>query len=227
MCGGEKKDIKGANILVDNSGTIKLADFGASKQLKSLLSYSEGCATVTGTPYWMAPEVIKEGHGTSHYGRSADIWSVGAVVIEMITGKPPFHALPPMTALFRIGNSEVTPEIPERLSPEGKDFLSRCFQRNPKMRPMASELLSHPFVTGKTGSTLRLSNLSAENSSTTPVSSLTDNSFDSVDLTDPDSDQERDLSQFLRTSGVLSMNDILSDSTDGIPLYGDSILDAE
>ena len=83
--------------------------------------------TVTGTPYWRAPEVIK-GDKMS-YGRKADIWSLGAVVIEMITGKPPFYDLAPMTALFKVGSTDVLPDIPEDLSGEGKDFLSRCFQR--------------------------------------------------------------------------------------------------
>ena len=95
------------------------------------------------------------------------------------------------------------------------------------MRPTAMELLSDPFLTGnKSQTNLRLSNLSSE-ASTTPVSSissLTDHSVGSLDSIE--SDQERDLSQFLRTSGVLSMNDILSDSTDGIP-FDDSINDAE
>ena len=110
--------------MVDNDGTIKLADFGAAKQLADILSYVN---TVTGTPYWMAPEVI---HGNVRsYGRKADIWSLGAVVIEMITGKPPFYDLPPMTALFRLGAAEITPDIPEELSSEGKDFLRLCFQR--------------------------------------------------------------------------------------------------
>lgn len=76
----------GANILVDNDGTIKLADFGASKKLADLATISEGFKSIKGTPYWMAPEVIKQ---TGH-GRQADIWSVGCTVIEMATGEPPW-----------------------------------------------------------------------------------------------------------------------------------------
>ena len=136
------KDIKGANILVDNAGTIKLADFGAAQQLsgKSFKYYElrlnylhirpidivSYVTSVTGTPYWMAPEVIQ---GNVSYGRKADIWSLGAVVIEMTTGKPPFYDLPPMTAMFKLGSSDILPDIPEHLSDEAKDFLKQCFQR--------------------------------------------------------------------------------------------------
>ena len=94
----------------------------------------------------MAPEVIQ---GKSHYGRKADIWSVGAVVIEMATGKPPFFDLPPLTALFKVGTTDVLPEIPSHLSDEAKDFLHCCFKRDPNSRPSARDLLNHPFISKK------------------------------------------------------------------------------
>lgn len=143
-------DIKGGNILVDSNGTVKLADFGASKKLADIVSFSEGCKTVLGSPYWMAPEVIQQGYGNegasaSSYGRKADIWSVGAVVIEMATGRPPFAELAPVTALFKIGSSGQIPASPATLSDKAKDFLTLCFQRDVKLRPSASELLAHIF----------------------------------------------------------------------------------
>ncbi|XVF41937.1 hypothetical protein PTKIN_Ptkin01aG0320800 [Pterospermum kingtungense] len=82
------RDIKGANSLVDNKGIIKLADFGASKQVVELATDS-GVKSMRGTSYWMAPEVIMQ---TGH-SFSADIWSVGCTVIEMVTGKPPWSQL--------------------------------------------------------------------------------------------------------------------------------------
>ncbi|KAF9677567.1 hypothetical protein SADUNF_Sadunf08G0121200 [Salix dunnii] len=139
------RDIKGANILVDNKGCIKLADFGASKKVVELATIN-GAKSMKGTPYWMAPEVILQ---TGH-SFSADIWSVGCTVIEMATGKPPWsQQYQEVAALFHIGTTKSHPPIPEHLSVEAKDFLLKCLQEVPNLRPAASELLQHPFVTGE------------------------------------------------------------------------------
>ncbi|XP_022762027.1 mitogen-activated protein kinase kinase kinase NPK1-like [Durio zibethinus] len=138
------RDIKGANILVDNKGCIKLADFGASKKVVELATIN-GAKSMKGTPYWMAPEVILQ---TGH-SFSADIWSVGCTVIEMATGKPPWsQQYQEVAALFHIGTTKSHPPIPEHLSFEAKDFLLKCLQKEPGLRPSASDLLQHPFVTG-------------------------------------------------------------------------------
>ncbi|GLT38285.1 hypothetical protein SLA2020_125430 [Shorea laevis] len=139
------QDIKGANILVDNKGCIKLADFGASKQVAELATIS-GAKSIKGTPYWMAPEVILQ---TGHTF-SADMWSVGCTVIEMATGKPPWsQQYQEVAALFYIGTTKSHPPIPEHLSVEAKDFLLKCLQKEPNLRPAAAELLKHPFVSGE------------------------------------------------------------------------------
>ena len=137
------RDIKGANILVDNTGVVKLADFGASRQLADLVTMESGFKSMKGTPYWMAPEVIKQ---TGH-GRQADIWSVGCTAVEMITAKPPWSEYATqVSALFHIASAKGPPPLPGGLSPEALDFLLLCFNRVPKDRPNATRLLQHPFV---------------------------------------------------------------------------------
>ncbi|CAA0834761.1 Mitogen-activated protein kinase kinase kinase 3 [Striga hermonthica] len=139
------RDIKGANILVDNKACIKLADFGASKRVEALVTVT-GAKSMKGTPYWMAPEVIVQ----SGHSYSADIWSVGCTVIEMATGKAPWsQQYQEVAALFYIGTTKSHPPIPEHLSSEAKDFLLKCLQKEPDLRSTASELLKHPFVTGE------------------------------------------------------------------------------
>ncbi|XP_074275335.1 mitogen-activated protein kinase kinase kinase 3-like isoform X2 [Silene latifolia] len=133
------RDIKGANILVDPAGVIKLADFGMAKHITS-------CASVLsfkGSPYWMAPEVVMNKNG---YSLEVDIWSLGCTVLEMAMAKPPWSQYEGVAAIFKIGNSKDTPEIPEFLSCDAKSFLNLCLQRDPLRRPSASDLLAHPFV---------------------------------------------------------------------------------
>ncbi|KAG2401418.1 Mitogen-activated protein [Vigna angularis] len=140
------RDIKGANILVDNKGCIKLADFGASKKVVELATIN-GAKSMKGTPHWMSPEVILQtGHTIS-----TDIWSVACTVIEMATGKPPWSQQYPqeVSALFYIGTTKSHPPIPDHLSAEAKDFLLKCFHKEPDLRPSASELLQHPFITSE------------------------------------------------------------------------------
>ncbi|KAL3814460.1 hypothetical protein ACJIZ3_015728 [Penstemon smallii] len=132
------RDIKCANILVDVSGSVKLADFGLAKATK--LNDIKSCK---GTPFWMAPEVVNQrNHG---YGRAADIWSLGCTVLEMLTGRIPYSHLEGMQALFRIGRGELPP-LPNTLSRDAQDFILNCLRVNPDDRPSAAKLLEHPFV---------------------------------------------------------------------------------
>ncbi|XP_031483333.1 mitogen-activated protein kinase kinase kinase 5-like isoform X2 [Nymphaea colorata] len=135
------RDIKGANLLVDTDGIVKLADFGVAKPLKGeILPQS-----MKGSPYWMAPEVLMQKE--TGYDLAVDIWSLGCTIIEMVTGKPPWGDLNWAAAMFKVTRNE-TPHIPDNLSLEGKDFLCRCLQVNPTDRATAVELLGHSFVGG-------------------------------------------------------------------------------
>nr|GEW64470.1 mitogen-activated protein kinase kinase kinase YODA-like [Tanacetum cinerariifolium] len=133
------RDIKGANILVDPNGRVKVADFGMAKHISA-----QTCPlSFKGSPYWMAPEIITNTIGSN---LAVDIWSLGCTVLEMATTKPPWSQYEGVAALFKIGHSKELPSIPDHLSDEGKDFVRQCLQRNPLHRPTAAQLLNHCFV---------------------------------------------------------------------------------
>ncbi|XP_027016912.1 mitogen-activated protein kinase kinase kinase 3 [Tachysurus fulvidraco] len=134
------RDIKGANILRDSAGNVKLGDFGASKRLQTICMSGTGVRSVTGTPYWMSPEVIS-GDG---YGRKADVWSLGCTVVEMLTEKPPWAEYEAMAAIFKIATQPTNPLLPSHISDQTRDFIRRIFVEA-KHRPSAEELLRHSF----------------------------------------------------------------------------------
>ena len=119
------RDIKGANVLVDNKGNIKISDFGISKRVEAsaLLQPSKNGGHVNrpslqGSVYWMAPEVVKQ----TSYTRKADIWSLGCLVVEMFTGTHPFPNYTQLQAIFQIGSSSAKPNTPDNVSDEGRDW---------------------------------------------------------------------------------------------------------
>ncbi|KAL0905629.1 hypothetical protein M5K25_024064 [Dendrobium thyrsiflorum] len=128
-------DVKGRNVLVGSDGKIKLGDFGCARRI------GEGLAM--GTPAFMAPEVVRG----EEQGIASDVWSLGCTVVEMATGKSPWpDADDPVAAIHRIGFTSDVPVMPEWASEEAKDFVWKCFRRDPKERWTAEQLLSHPFV---------------------------------------------------------------------------------
>ena len=157
------RDIKGANILVDNKGRIKISDFGISKRVqdsKTLLDQPSGSArtrgafaanrvSLQGSVFWMAPEVVQQ----TSYTRKADIWSLGCLVVEMLTGKHPHPSLSQLQALYKIGGArggdsgtDPSPDMPDHATPQAREFLKATFRIQHEERPEANDLLEMPWL---------------------------------------------------------------------------------
>ncbi|CAM9979828.1 unnamed protein product [Lampetra planeri] len=138
------RDIKGANILLTESGDVKLADFGVSAQLTATLAKRK---SFIGTPYWMAPEVAAV-ERKGGYGRQCDVWALGITAIELAETQPPLYHLHPMRVLFLMSKSGYQPP---RLSDKAKwssafhSFIKATLTKSPGKRPSAEKLGTHAW----------------------------------------------------------------------------------
>ena len=132
------RDIKGANLLLTKNGIVKLADFGYS-----ILNDKNKVNSIVGTACFMAPEVIEQ---KGNISPKCDIWSLGCTIVQLLTTKPPYYEFEPMAAMFRIVTDDCPP-IPTDISDFLRDFLLKCFTKDPLKRPNAKDLLLHPWIT--------------------------------------------------------------------------------
>jgi len=134
------RDIKSDNILLSGDGLVKLADFGYAAQLTV---DKQKRNTIVGTPYWMAPELIRG----QNYDQKVDIWSLGIMCMEMAEGEPPYMDFPPLRALFLITTKGIPPlKETARWSNEFKDFVAKCLDKENETRLDANDMLKHPFL---------------------------------------------------------------------------------
>ena len=151
------RDIKSDNVLLDARGNVKISEFSVIPKLllanscfladfgfcAKLTDQKSKRATMVGTPYWMAPEVVKQ----KEYGSKVDMWSLGIMAIEMIESEPPYLNEEPLKALFLIAtNGTPTLKNPDKLSRELKVFLSQCLTVDVKNRATAQEILAGDFL---------------------------------------------------------------------------------
>jgi len=135
------RDIKPENILFvsKKSKDIKVIDFGLSKKF---LDFNQNMNSFLGTPYFVAPEVIKE-----NYNINCDMWSIGATAYMLFTGKPPFPEKSREVVLKQILENEpdYNDEIWKKWSPEAKDLIKLLLNKNPNHRLDPEEALKHDF----------------------------------------------------------------------------------
>ncbi|KAK9061863.1 hypothetical protein SSX86_019047 [Deinandra increscens subsp. villosa] len=140
-------DIKLQNILLfsdefSDKDDVKIADFGLAKRAAER---GNSGYEIRGTPLYLAPETVAGGEQEP----AADIWAVGCLVSEMLTGKPAWTCSDIGALLMKIGVGAETPDIPGELSDAGKDFLGKCFVKETGKRWTAEMLLNHPFIYGE------------------------------------------------------------------------------
>lgn len=138
------RDVKAGNILLTDTGIVKLADFGSASVISPAQSF-------VGTPYWMAPEVILA-MDEGHYDTSADIWSLGITCIELAERKPPLFNMNAMSALYHIAQNDPpslsmkSADGTPQWSEDFKSFLDGCLKKNPNERMSTTRCREHRFV---------------------------------------------------------------------------------
>ena len=155
------RDLKPANILLSDSSPgadVKLADFGLSRQINA-----ESLAkTYVGTPLYMAPEVMNVRYNKGErYTDRADIWSIGCISYELITGTRPYKAdnLNELLYVLKETISSKNFLTPENFSPVCRDFLSKIFILEPQNRISFEELCEHRFISGEVSPIIELESL--------------------------------------------------------------------
>lgn len=140
------RDIKAGNILVDDDGNVKLADFGISKAVEGSIKLQ----STVGSPYWMAPELFQD---NPRYGYEVDIWATGILCCELLEKHPPYANKMYLQAMKMIKEGEPYSLAGHKSEATHKpfsdacvDFVAKCLVKDQQKRATAEELLQHPFL---------------------------------------------------------------------------------
>lgn len=143
------RDIKGDNIFLTKCG-LKLGDFGSAVKIREPKSKADDRNSTRGTTIcFQPPEVLNNSCLELRYKFAADIWSLGCVVTEMLTGKLPWSELNianEFQLMYRIATANQPPKVPEKICDDLRKFLSHCFDINPERRATAEKLLDETFI---------------------------------------------------------------------------------
>ena len=137
------KSYRPSNVLLNEFGMLKLWDFGLAKKIVDLVQNdNESQKPKSGTPYYMAPELFQDG---GVYSFSSDFWSLGWVLYELATGKPPFSASGLKELISEILFLEAKVQKVEGFSASFHDLLSKLLEKDPLKRISWEQLRKHPF----------------------------------------------------------------------------------
>ncbi len=132
------RDIKPDNVMISDDLTVKILDFG----LANVCHETEDLTTVIGTPYYVAPEVLR-----GHYSEECDMWSVGVVLYILLSSRLPFMGDTPEALLTKVakGEYEMDPAVWDPVCDDAKDLVRNLLQVNPEERLTAADALKHPW----------------------------------------------------------------------------------
>ncbi|KAH0551379.1 hypothetical protein GP486_007406 [Trichoglossum hirsutum] len=139
------RDIKAANILISEDGSVQLCDFGVAAMLQTK---DEKRQTILGTPNWMAPELHSRSANVL-YGKNVDIWAFGCTMYEMATGYPPYHRVP-----HHLLGAQIARQVPRleggNYSDNLRDLVALCLEENPSHRPPIDAVQKHVYLNNTT-----------------------------------------------------------------------------